>query len=206
MDFSSGSKLYLHELLEGSEIYLPEVVKPPRVCKGLYLWKWMLTQLGLFILLPNLWIFEHKICSLNPWELGWRKTEIVLPVWQLGKLIAKKKKENSFQSTGGRTGAWVFLAVLCPLKPVIVMCFLGSWKYHSSCLIFLPQNPELVARLEKIKIQLANEEYKRITRNVTCQVRAHSSMCGPCSPWKQGPALGRRTDERNNVETWFVYY
>ncbi|XP_008819804.1 transmembrane protein 199 [Nannospalax galili] len=32
-----------------------------------------------------------------------------------------------------------------------------------------PRNPELVARLEKIKIQLANEEYKRITRNVTCQ-------------------------------------
>uniref|UniRef100_A0A2K6QT26 Transmembrane protein 199 n=1 Tax=Rhinopithecus roxellana TaxID=61622 RepID=A0A2K6QT26_RHIRO len=30
-----------------------------------------------------------------------------------------------------------------------------------------PRNPELVARLEKIKIQLANEEYKRITRNVT---------------------------------------
>uniref|UniRef100_F1MFH0 Transmembrane protein 199 n=1 Tax=Bos taurus TaxID=9913 RepID=F1MFH0_BOVIN len=60
----SGSKLYLHELLEGSEIYLPEVVKPPR-------------------------------------------------------------------------------------------------------------NPELVARLEKIKIQLANEEYKRITRNVTCQDPRH---------------------------------
>ncbi|XP_011927765.1 PREDICTED: transmembrane protein 199 isoform X1 [Cercocebus atys] len=59
-----GSKLYLHELLEGSEIYLPEVVKPPR-------------------------------------------------------------------------------------------------------------NPELVARLEKIKIQLANEEYKRITRNVTCQDSRH---------------------------------
>ncbi|XP_054428916.1 transmembrane protein 199 isoform X2 [Pteronotus mesoamericanus] len=32
-----------------------------------------------------------------------------------------------------------------------------------------PRNPELVARLEKIKIQLANEEYKRITHNVTCR-------------------------------------
>uniref|UniRef100_A0A8I5T3Y7 Transmembrane protein 199 n=1 Tax=Pongo abelii TaxID=9601 RepID=A0A8I5T3Y7_PONAB len=41
-----------------------------------------------------------------------------------------------------------------------------------------PRNPELVARLEKIKIQLANEEYKRITRNVTCQVRACSSVHG----------------------------
>ncbi|XP_053417280.1 transmembrane protein 199-like [Nycticebus coucang] len=36
-----------------------------------------------------------------------------------------------------------------------------------------PQNPELIARLEKIKIQLANEEYKRITRNVTCQDSRH---------------------------------
>nr|XP_045014774.1 transmembrane protein 199 isoform X1 [Jaculus jaculus] len=36
-----------------------------------------------------------------------------------------------------------------------------------------PRNPELVARLEKIKIQLANEEYERITRNVTCQNSRH---------------------------------
>ncbi|TEA28537.1 transmembrane protein 199 isoform X1 [Globicephala melas] len=36
-----------------------------------------------------------------------------------------------------------------------------------------PRNPELVARLEKIKIHLANEEYKRITRNVTCQDSRH---------------------------------
>ncbi|XP_008525972.1 transmembrane protein 199 isoform X1 [Equus przewalskii] len=36
-----------------------------------------------------------------------------------------------------------------------------------------PRNPELVARLEKIKIQLANEEYNRITRNVTCQDSRH---------------------------------
>ncbi|XP_015101300.1 transmembrane protein 199 isoform X1 [Vicugna pacos] len=36
-----------------------------------------------------------------------------------------------------------------------------------------PRNPELVARLEKIKIQLANEEYERITRNVTCQDSRH---------------------------------
>ncbi|XP_074045136.1 transmembrane protein 199 [Macrotis lagotis] len=32
-----------------------------------------------------------------------------------------------------------------------------------------PRNPELVARLERIKVQLANEEYKRITRNVSGQ-------------------------------------
>ncbi|XP_023386353.1 transmembrane protein 199 isoform X1 [Pteropus vampyrus] len=39
-----------------------------------------------------------------------------------------------------------------------------------------PRNPELVARLEKIKIQLANEEYKRITRNVTCQDSRHGAI------------------------------
>lgn len=35
---------------------------------------------------------------------------------------------------------------------------------------FLFQNPELVARLEKIKAKLANEEYNRMTRNVNTQV------------------------------------
>lgn len=33
-----------------------------------------------------------------------------------------------------------------------------------------PQNPELVARLERIKAKLANEEYRRMTRNITGQV------------------------------------
>ncbi|CAK6965460.1 transmembrane protein 199 [Scomber scombrus] len=32
-----------------------------------------------------------------------------------------------------------------------------------------PRNPQLVARLEKIKAKLANEEYNRITRNVNTQ-------------------------------------
>eukprot|EP00064_Thunnus_orientalis_P004968 superscaffoldBa00000473_g4981 len=32
-----------------------------------------------------------------------------------------------------------------------------------------PRNPELIARLEKIKAKLANEEYNRITRNVNTQ-------------------------------------
>ncbi|XP_029467230.1 transmembrane protein 199 [Rhinatrema bivittatum] len=32
-----------------------------------------------------------------------------------------------------------------------------------------PRNPELVARLEKIKAKLANDDYKRITRNINCQ-------------------------------------
>lgn len=37
--------------------------------------------------------------------------------------------------------------------------------------VLCPQNPELVARLERIKAKLANEEYRRMTRNVTGQVR-----------------------------------
>uniref|UniRef100_A0A8C7XRC8 Transmembrane protein 199 n=1 Tax=Oryzias sinensis TaxID=183150 RepID=A0A8C7XRC8_9TELE len=32
-----------------------------------------------------------------------------------------------------------------------------------------PRNPELVARLERIKAKLANEEYDRMTRNVNAQ-------------------------------------
>ncbi|XP_060613630.2 transmembrane protein 199 [Anolis sagrei] len=32
-----------------------------------------------------------------------------------------------------------------------------------------PRNPELVARLEKIKARLANEEYRKITRNINPQ-------------------------------------
>ncbi|XP_052472789.1 transmembrane protein 199 [Carassius gibelio] len=36
-----------------------------------------------------------------------------------------------------------------------------------------PRNPQLVARLEKIQAKLANEEYKRITRNVNPQEMHH---------------------------------
>ncbi|KAM8977057.1 vacuolar ATPase assembly protein VMA12 [Pelodytes ibericus] len=48
--------------------------------------------------------------------------------------------------------------------------------------IYLPalelpkRNPELVARLEKIKAKLANEEYKRITKNVSCQANKHGTL------------------------------
>ncbi|XP_077824974.1 vacuolar ATPase assembly protein VMA12 isoform X2 [Macaca mulatta] len=50
-----------------------------------------------------------------------------------------------------------------------------------------PRNPELVARLEKIKIQLANEEYKRITRNVTCQDSRHGGTLSDLG--KQGEII-----------------
>ena len=50
-----------------------------------------------------------------------------------------------------------------------------------------PQNPELVARLERIKAKLANEEYRRMTRNITGQVRGrqHRPLSG-FIPQKRG--------------------
>uniref|UniRef100_A0A8C6U7S7 Transmembrane protein 199 n=1 Tax=Neogobius melanostomus TaxID=47308 RepID=A0A8C6U7S7_9GOBI len=39
-----------------------------------------------------------------------------------------------------------------------------------------PRNPELVARLEKIKAKLANEEYNRMTRNVNTQQMSRSGL------------------------------
>ncbi|XP_016414123.1 transmembrane protein 199-like [Sinocyclocheilus rhinocerous] len=44
---------------------------------------------------------------------------------------------------------------------------------HLPEVITPPRNPQLVARLEKIKAKLANEEYKRITRNVNPQEMNH---------------------------------
>ncbi|XP_072326128.1 transmembrane protein 199 isoform X2 [Scyliorhinus torazame] len=41
----------------------------------------------------------------------------------------------------------------------------------------LPErNPELVARLEKIKENLANQEYRRITKNVNCQINRYGTL------------------------------
>ncbi|NXF34390.1 TM199 protein, partial [Nyctibius bracteatus] len=50
-----------------------------------------------------------------------------------------------------------------------------------------PRNPELVARLERIKAKLANEEYQRMTRNITGQVRGllHCLLAG-FTPTKRG--------------------
>uniref|UniRef100_A0A9J7Y919 Transmembrane protein 199 n=2 Tax=Cyprinus carpio TaxID=7962 RepID=A0A9J7Y919_CYPCA len=53
---------------------------------------------------------------------------------------------------------------------------------HIPEVITPPRNPQLVARLEKIKAKLANEEYKRITRNVNPQVNALlQSLLNTCS-------------------------
>ncbi|NXV83173.1 TM199 protein, partial [Atlantisia rogersi] len=51
-----------------------------------------------------------------------------------------------------------------------------------------PRNPELVARLERIKAKLANEEYRRMTRNITGQVRA-LPLLSPFSPVRSVKAV-----------------
>ncbi|NWT67861.1 TM199 protein, partial [Prunella himalayana] len=53
-----------------------------------------------------------------------------------------------------------------------------------------PRNPELVARLERIKAKLAHEEYQRMTRNITGQVRAAAiSSFPPVSPVRSVKAV-----------------
>ncbi|KAM6959535.1 transmembrane protein 199 [Aplochiton taeniatus] len=47
--------------------------------------------------------------------------------------------------------------------------FLEDSSLHLPEIVKPPRNPVLVARLEKIKAKLANEEYNRITRNVNSQ-------------------------------------
>uniref|UniRef100_A0A8C6YNS6 Transmembrane protein 199 n=1 Tax=Nothoprocta perdicaria TaxID=30464 RepID=A0A8C6YNS6_NOTPE len=49
-----------------------------------------------------------------------------------------------------------------------------------------PQNPELAARLERIRAQLASEEYRRMTRNVSAAVSA------PAGPGGLGSPFGRQ--------------
>lgn len=53
--------------------------------------------------------------------------------------------------------------------PVYLHELLENSSLHLPEFVKPPRNPVLVARLEKIKAKLANEEYNRITRNVNSQ-------------------------------------
>lgn len=53
--------------------------------------------------------------------------------------------------------------------PVYLHELLEDSMLHLQKVELPPRNPQLVARLEKIKAKLANEEYRRITRNVNPQ-------------------------------------
>ncbi|KAF4104139.1 transmembrane protein 199 [Onychostoma macrolepis] len=57
--------------------------------------------------------------------------------------------------------------------PVYLHDLFEDSTLHLPEVILPPRNPQLVARLEKIKAKLANEEYKRITRNVNPQEMNH---------------------------------
>ncbi|NXX35089.1 TM199 protein, partial [Nicator chloris] len=52
-----------------------------------------------------------------------------------------------------------------------------------------PRNPELVARLEKIKAKLAQEEYQRMTRNITGQPYLKSTPLPLCPPVRSVKAI-----------------
>ncbi|XP_068440861.1 transmembrane protein 199 [Clinocottus analis] len=54
-------------------------------------------------------------------------------------------------------------------RPVYLHQLLDGSSLHLPQVLKPPRNPELVARLERIKNKLANEEYSRITRNVNTQ-------------------------------------
>ncbi|KAM5181789.1 transmembrane protein 199 isoform 1-T1 [Mantella aurantiaca] len=92
-----------------------------------------------------------------------------------GLSVAGRKRAEDILSQG--PGALVPFSVLRELHAVLREK--GSDVYLHELLegseIYLPvvelpeRNPELVARLEKIKAKLANEEYNRITKNVSSQ-------------------------------------
>ncbi|NWZ40440.1 TM199 protein, partial [Brachypodius atriceps] len=52
-----------------------------------------------------------------------------------------------------------------------------------------PRNPELVARLERIKAKLAHEEYQRMTRNITGQPYLKSTPLPLCPPVRSVKAV-----------------
>ncbi|KPP73221.1 transmembrane protein 199-like [Scleropages formosus] len=62
-------------------------------------------------------------------------------------------------------------------SPVFLHELLEDSSLHLSQFKQPPRNPELVARLERIKAKLANEEYMRITRNVNPhEINRHGTL------------------------------
>nr|DBA34206.1 TPA: hypothetical protein GDO54_001787 [Pyxicephalus adspersus] len=61
-------------------------------------------------------------------------------------------------------------------SPVYLHELLDGSEIHLPVVEVPERNPELVKRLEKIKAKLANEEYKRITKNVTSQNNRPGSL------------------------------
>ncbi|NXD41477.1 TM199 protein, partial [Copsychus sechellarum] len=65
----------------------------------------------------------------------------------------------------------------------------GGGSRPSRVGLCFPQNPELVARLERIKAKLAHEEYQRMTRNITGQPYLKSAILSFCAPVRSVKAV-----------------
>lgn len=61
-------------------------------------------------------------------------------------------------------------------SPVYLHELLEGSEIHLPAVEIPKRNPELVARLEKIKAKLANEEYQRITKNISCQAGKRGTL------------------------------
>ncbi|NXE11690.1 TM199 protein, partial [Lophotis ruficrista] len=70
-------------------------------------------------------------------------------------------------------------------SPLYLHQLLEGCEIHLPEVPVPPRNPELVARLERIKAKLANEEYQRMTRNITGQ---HDRL-SPFSPVRSVKAV-----------------
>uniref|UniRef100_A0A8C2KHJ3 Transmembrane protein 199 n=1 Tax=Cyprinus carpio TaxID=7962 RepID=A0A8C2KHJ3_CYPCA len=105
-----------------------------------------------------------------------------------------RKLHKLLQENGKKHSRFIEQSTFCCICMLQAKCdvFVGHPLYlhelfedstlHIPEVITPPRNPQLVARLEKIKAKLANEEYKRITRNVNPQVNALlQSLLNTCS-------------------------
>ncbi|XP_038548260.1 transmembrane protein 199 [Micropterus salmoides] len=84
---------------------------------------------------------------------------------ELEETLAKPEPKTLSFSTARKLRKWL----QDKGHPFYLHELLEESSLHLPEVVKPPRNPELVARLEKIKAKLANEEYNRITRNVNTQ-------------------------------------
>ncbi|NXI38311.1 TM199 protein, partial [Galbula dea] len=64
---------------------------------------------------------------------------------------------------------WLHAALREAESPLYLCDLLEGSEIHLPEVVVPPRNPELLLRLERIKARLANQEYQRMTRNITGQ-------------------------------------
>ncbi|XP_053941155.1 transmembrane protein 199 isoform X2 [Cuculus canorus] len=107
-------------------------------------------------------------------EAGWRLRRAA-ESGELAGLPARLRAE--LEAALASEGALVPFSLLRELhaalreagSPLYLFQLLEGSEIHLPPVPVPPRNPELVARLERIKAKLANEEYQRMTRNITGQ-------------------------------------